>query len=502
MVAAVAERCRDVRPEVAAEYRRMVTRDEPLLFALLYLRRHLKASDDGELTLSSMHLDWARHARGWRKPVKRPRQRRSAIIAPRESGKSTWHFLLLPMWAAAHGHARFAAAFADTGTQAETHLATFKSELDNNALLRADFPDLCAPKTRGRGTTEADRVSLYHARSGFVFAAAGMDGSNLGLKVGARRPDLIILDDIEPHESRYSAPLAAKRLDTLLSAILPLNIYATVAAVGTVTMPESIMHQLVKSAAGNVAKGSEWITEEQFEARHYLPIVTDDEGIERSAWPEKWPLEFLQSIRHTRSYAKNYANDPIGLDGDYWTLGDFVHGRVEGATRRLLSIDPAVTSKKSSDFTGLAVVSWRPPAPGTASPGRCFVEHAAQVRLAPDALRQQVLALIDRYDVGLVLVEVNQGGELWRKILWGLPVRVHTIHQSVKKEVRAAGVLNHYQRGRVVHAEGLDELERQMVAFPKAANDDMVDAVGSAVRFYLDRKRKRRAGVADVVGYS
>ena len=42
----------------------------------------------------------------------------------------------------------------------------------------------------------ADRVSLYHARSGFVFAAAGMDSSNLGMKVGDRRPDLLILDDI------------------------------------------------------------------------------------------------------------------------------------------------------------------------------------------------------------------------------------------------------------------------------------------------------------------
>jgi hypothetical protein len=43
-----------------------------------------------------------------------------------------------------------------------------------------------------------------------------MDSSNLGLKVGDARPDLLILDDIEPHEARYSAGLKAKRLDTLL----------------------------------------------------------------------------------------------------------------------------------------------------------------------------------------------------------------------------------------------------------------------------------------------
>ncbi|MEI5603998.1 hypothetical protein WB307_47175, partial [Streptomyces brasiliscabiei] len=119
-------------------------------------------------------------------------------------------------------HARFAAAFADADAQAQTHLATFKAELDGNRLIREDFPLLVEPKTRGRGSVMADRVSLYHAASGFVFAAAGMDSSNLGMKVGDRRPDLIILDDIEPHEARYSGTLAEKRLQTLREAILPL----------------------------------------------------------------------------------------------------------------------------------------------------------------------------------------------------------------------------------------------------------------------------------------
>lgn len=501
LLAEVARKCSTVSPEAAAEYRRAVTRDEPLLFALVYLRRHLRAADEGApVTLSAMHRDWARRARAWRRPAKTPRERRHAVIAPRESGKSTWHFLLLPAWAAAHGHARFAAAFADTGTQAETHLATFKSELDNNALLRADFPDLCSPKTRGRGTTEADRVSLYHARSGFVFAAAGMDGSNLGLKVGARRPDLIILDDIEPHESRYSAPLAAKRLDTLLSAILPLNIYATVIAVGTVTMQGSIMHQLVAAARGE--QPAEWVGDEGFQAHHYLPIVQGADGEPVSAWPEKWSLEWLQSIQHTRSYAKNYLNDPMGADGGYWTMDDFTRGTMPGVSRRVLSVDPAVTTSGSSDFTGLAVVGWEPPAPGSASRGRCYVEHASAAKLDPKTLRERVLTLIDRYDVGLVLVETNQGGDLWASVLWGLPVKIRSIRQTVKKEHRAAAVLNHYQRGRVVHAAGLTEAEQQMVAFPKAPHDDMVDAIGTGVAYFLERKpAKKRPAVASMGAY-
>ena len=474
-----------------ADARRLITRDDPLAFAFVYLSHHLKGKEPGaKVTLSEVHLEWVEQAKAWMHPSAEPYADRHAEVAPRETGKSTWWFLLLPMWAAAHAHVSFAAAFANTPEQAETHLASFKSELERNALLRLDYPELCAPKTRGRGTTEADRVSLYHAKSGFVFAASGMDNANLGLKVGTLRPDLIILDDIEPHEAKYSEKLAAKRLDTLRSAILPMNIYAHVVAVGTVTMVDSIIHQLVEAARPG-GKPKEWVLEERFVAHHYPAIAINDDGTRRSIWPAKWSLAFLESIEHTRAYAKNYANDPLGADGDYWTLADFERDEVLGITRRVLSVDPNVTQKESSDFTGLAVVGWAP------SVNKCLVEYAHEVKLDPAALRLLVLELIAELDVGLVLVETNQGGDLWLKILWGLPVKVKPLTQSVKKEVRAASVLTHYQRHRVKHVAGLTRLEGQMVAFPNAPHDDMVDAVGTAVSYFLDKpKTKRRVAVA------
>jgi predicted phage terminase large subunit-like protein len=505
-------------PRLASEYRRKVTRRDPLAFAVIYLAHHLTSPLSGRITLSKVHVDWADDAKAWMTPPTEPRQNRTATVAPRETGKSTWRFLLLPMWAAAHGWVRFAAAFADTDTQAQTHLASFKAELDNNALLRRDYGDLVVPKTRGRGTVEADRVSLYHAKSSFVFAAAGMDSSNLGLKVGDTRPDLLILDDIEPHEARYSAGLKAKRLDTLLSAILPLNINAIVVMAGTVTMVGSIMHDIVRYHRGERdtledgrpdPDGNGWVGDERIVARHYPAIVTDKRGRRRSIWPAKWSLRFLESIEGTRSYLKNYANDPLGADGDYWTIDDFHRGTLQAITRRIISIDPAVTSKvkgvngakKSSDYTGIAVIAYEP------STHRAIVEKCVQVRLAPDKLRLYVIQLINETGAGGVLVETNQGGDLWVELFAGMfhdfPVPVKTVHQSVKKEQRAASVLVLYQRSRVLHLEGADltTLEQQMVAFPNAPHDDMVDAVGSGVAYFLDKKRRLKAG-AWTAGYA
>lgn len=488
------------RHETASALRRAATRSDPALFALVYLRKHLTDAA-GAVTLSTVHIEWANTARRWIEPQSEPQASRRAEVAPREMGKSTWWFLVLPMWAAAHGHVRFAAAFADTDTQAQTHLATFKAELDSNRLIREDFPDLCEPKTRGRGSVMADRVSLYHAKSGFVFAAAGMDSSNLGMKVGDRRPDLIILDDIEPHEARYSAALATKRLNTLREAILPLNIYAHVIIVGTVTMQGSIVHQIVKRAAGEYDDGPDdptaWVEEERIVARHHLPIVTDADGSRRSIWPAKWPLHFLEAIEHTRQYAKNYANDPLGADGDYWTLDDFRPLTPElnaAVTHEVISVDPAVTTNASSDFTAIAAVGW------ARSVNRCAVYEARAIKVGPDDIRLAVLRFVeralDRGHVVIVIVEANQGGDLWKRILHSLPVRVKPYPAgTASKNVRAADALDHYNRGRVEHAPGMREAEGQMVAFPNAPHDDLVDAVGAGVRYFLSREKKAKVKV-------
>lgn len=482
--------------EVLSAHRVRETRNDPALFALVYLSKHLVDIKTGSVSLADVHVEWAETAKRWAEPVTEPMSDRHAEVAPREMGKSTWWFLLLPLWAAAHGHVKFAAAFADTDTQAQTHLASFKTELDNNALIRADYPDLVAPKTRGRGQVEADRVSLFHSRSDFVFAAAGMDSSNLGLKVGSQRPDLIILDDIEPHEGRYGKELAKKRLDTLVSAILPLNIYAHVILAGTVTMAGSIIHQVVQHARGESTELNDWVGEQRIGARHTLPILLDDNGARRSVWPAKWPLDFLESIEHTKTYAKNYANDPLGAEGDYWQLEDIekarMLGRFEGITHVIVEVDPAVTTKRTSDYTGIAVLGWTPPPrEKPKAPGRITVLEVRQVRKSGAELRLDILDTVARHNAGLIRIETNQGGDLWRTVLWGMSVKVKQVHETASKEVRAALWLDHYQRGRVAHVAGLTDYEGQLVAFPNAPHDDMVDAAGAGGLYFLDRFKRR-----------
>jgi hypothetical protein len=114
------------------------------------------------------------------------------------------------------------------------------------------------------------------------------------------------------------------------------------------------------------------------------------------------------------------------------------------------------------------------------------VKQALRVRLSGADLRRKVLSMLEADPaIGAILIEVNQGGEVWLDILHGLPVKVK--HQTVKKEIRAANVLNDYQLGDVIHANGLMDLETEQVGFPRAPHDDLVDAVGTGLAYFLHR---------------
>ena len=472
--------------QTSTRYRRAITKTSPLLFAMIYLDHHLRGKETGdEITFSDFHLEVIEHARRWMRPISSPAEERHVYVAPRGCGKSTWFFTILPLWAAAHGWASFIAAFANSATQAETHLSTFKRELDTNGWLQKDYPELCAPAIRPSGATVSDNRGMLMARSGFVFAARGVDSTALGLKVGTRRPDLLVLDDIEPGEETYSPLQKDKRLGAILDSILPLNIFARVVLVGTVTMGGSIVHDCVKTVTEPGEPPADWITDERFVTHYYPAIVTGDDGEERSIWPAKWPMDYLESIRTTRSFQKNMMNSPLGADGQYWSPEDIRIGMPAAPlTHQLLSIDPAVTTKGTSDFTGMAVVGYSKPAK------QCVIRWAKAVRVQPgEQLRTLVLRVLDEWpDVKGVVVESNQGGDVWRNILHHLPVPLQTVHQSEPKDVRAARFLAHYQRRRVLHEVHLPALEGQQMAYPKAPFDDLVDAAGTGVTVFLGKK--------------
>jgi phage terminase large subunit-like protein len=462
MMAAIEEH--DLAGPRLSEYRRQATKDDPLCWALTYLPHHLQL-DDGTISLSDIQAEWFDHADD---------PGRHVYVAPRGSGKSTIHFLVIPLWLAATGRRRFIAAFSESATQAELHLSTLKVELARNARLREDYPELCRAGKMPGGGNVADNQGLRVSANGFAFAARGIDASSLGLKVGDQRPDHLLFDDIEPHASAYSAYQVGKRLATVTDAVLPMGSQTCSATiVGTVTMTGSIIHQAVRHPQPEDPNDGKWIDEEGFEVHHALPF--DEQG--GSVWPERWSTEYLRGIEHTRSFRLNFLNQPAALDGEYWEESDYRYGAPAGTSRLIVAVDPAVTTAKSSDETGIAVVGY------SSAQRKACVYEAFGVRLKGEPLRARLLDVLGRYpEIAEILWERNAGGEMMAgSVLHDMPVRVTTVHNSEKKEVRMERALSYYRRGAVLHAKKLPALEAQQMEFPRGLHDDVADSVSMAL---------------------
>jgi phage terminase large subunit-like protein len=165
-------------------------------------------------------------------------------------------------------------------------------------------------------------------------------------------------------------------------------------------------------------------------------------------------------------------------------------------------LTPPSRARKTSDYTGLAIVGKLPeqrlrpdrvhPRGKIINEAGVIIRYSAQVRLTGQHLKARVVELLAEYpEVSEVVVETNQGGDLWRDVFTGLPnVRVRTINSTESKDVRFATALEFWQRRRVWHTQRHATLEEQAVGFPRHAYDDVVDAAVIGVQHYLGKGRK------------
>lgn len=460
------------------EGRRAVTKMDFRLFTYVYFRDIMKSSDTGgEVTLSEFHEAFIVDALKYTIPSRGPAESRTAWICPRGSGKSTWMMMLI-IWLAAHQHQKFIALFSATPSQAEDMLSNIRGHFDSNELIRTDYPDLVKPATRKAAALKlSDNKSLVIQQNGTIITGRGINTSVLGMRIDNTRPSLILLDDIEAGEAQTASNDVAKLLVTLQDDILPLSLNAHVVWVGTTTRPGGLTETLVHKALSMPHK--EWSDNENFRVHYYPALKYSDDGISRSIWPERWTTEYLRSQEHTRSFKKNYLCLPAPEDYAYWTPDTFRYAEPPMLDWIMLSVDPAVTVKESSDFTGLAVVGY------SKATGKTYVLHCEEVKMNGTDLRARAGKLLEMYPgIALIYAETNMGGDLVTDLFSNLPVKVKTVNQSVNKNVRAATALAEYEKGNVFHERSFPALEAQMISFPNGKHDDMIDAVGSAIIYF------------------
>jgi phage terminase large subunit-like protein len=171
------------------------------------------------------------------------------------------------------------------------------------------------------------------------------------------------------------------------------------------------------------------------------------------------------------------------VEGALWTKALIDRSRVEQhphLSRIVVSIDPAVTNKASSDETGIIVA-------GCDSNGHGYLIADHSMRGSPLDWATKAVELFDAHKADSILVEVNQGGDMVSAVLKQvrpvLPIR--EIRAHVGKKLRAEPVAAMYEQGRIHHVGTFTKLEDQMTTWTPA-DPTSPDRLDAAVQAFSD----------------
>lgn len=137
------------------------------------------------------------------------------MVAPRGEAKSTWMFICI-MYAIVRGCKHYILYIMDVAYQSASAVETIKAELVYNNRLKADF-EYCT----GEGSVW--RAGEIVTKNNIKIHGLGSGQKTRGLKHGAYRPDMSVLDDIENDENVRSPKFRDDLQNWLKSAIMGLG---------------------------------------------------------------------------------------------------------------------------------------------------------------------------------------------------------------------------------------------------------------------------------------
>jgi len=148
----------------------------------------------------------------------------------------------------------------------------------------------------------------------------------------------------------------------------------------------------------------------------------------------------------------------------------------EDLERVVVAIDPAVTSKKTSDETGMIVA-------GKDSEGKFYVLHDASARYTPSAWSEKAIMLFNQYQCDKIIAEVNNGGQLVEHTLRTQSENVpyKSVHASRGKRTRAEPIASLYEQGKVHHVGNFQRLENQLCNWEATSGEPSPDRLDALV---------------------
>ena len=223
----------------------------------------------------------------------------------------------------------------------------------------------------------------------------------------------------------------------------------------TTPLPIALIKSLIKMPDVVITKGNTYENRGNLAPSFYSQIVHKYEGARLGQ--QEIHAELLEDV-----------------PGALWQRNHIKYKPAPDMKRVVVAIDPAVTSKQSSDETGIVVA-------GRGIDGHAYVLADRSARVSPDSWARRAVQGFEDFKADRIIGEVNNGGDLVELILRTVSREVpyKSIHASRGKYVRAEPVAALYEQGKVWHIYPFTELEDQMCTWLSESGEspDRMDAL-------------------------
>lgn len=426
--------------------------------------------------------------------LRKPTSVNLADAAPRGEAKSTLVSQLFTLYCLVTQRKKYTLIVMDSIDQAYPMLEAIKTELEFNQRLKTDFPEVAGA---GRVWQAATIVTQANQK----VQVAGSGKKLRGLRHGAYRPDLVILDDIENDEQVRSAEQRDKLHNWLKKTVLPLGAAdgkMDIIYIGTILHYDSVLSRTLASKTwdtarfkalikypDNMALWEKWEGfylnegEEVADAFYHANKAEMDKGSVVS-WAAR-PLLTLMKIRARDGHAtfdSEYQNDPVsGEDAifansiQYWTSlpPDLVY---------FGALDPSLGKAGASrDPSAILVGGYH------RATGKLYVIEAQIKKRLPDLIIEDVIRLQKQYNCVRWFVETVQFQEFLKDELVkrsaqrGCPVPATATKPNTDKMLRIESLQPHIANGLILLNSNQSTLIAQLRHYPKADHDDGPDAL-------------------------
>lgn len=203
-------------------------------------------------------------------------------------------------------------------------------------------------------------------------------------------------------------------------------------------------------------------------------------------------LQCLRASKSAHSYSAQYFNDPVDSDAveikSAW-IRKFEYTpeltNILTHTPGILSIDPAFTLNTQNDYIGMVITKVTPDK-------FIYVLEAFQRRMSPEDLIKEVFRLRPIYGIKKVLLETNAAqntllipfkNEMAKRNDFFVIDEVKSSNRE-SKPAKIRGLIPYYANGMIVHKPGLNDLEDQLMQFPRNTHDDIIDALAQQIPFW------------------